>query len=126
MRVLDKNKRTVYYSLYQGKTEATDSYGNRTGEYVNSYSAPAKAQMNIGTARNDSDLAPFGIDVQYDYSIVTDDLETAWDTTTIFWVDGAVPDSDGEDGAIRHNAKVVRVARSINFVTLALQGVDVT
>lgn len=125
MRTLNKNTQTVYYALFAGKTEGVDQYGNRTGEYTITYSPPMMARMNISAARNNSDLAPFGIDVNYDYTIVIDDVTTPIDTSTIFWV-GKTPDTNGEAGAVKHNAKVVRVARSINSVTLALKGVDVT
>ena len=33
MNCLARNKTTIYYATVSGKTELTDEYGNKTGQY---------------------------------------------------------------------------------------------
>ena len=47
MRCLSRNKTTVYYALLQSKTEQTDDYGNKTGQYTLAYYAPVEWSANV-------------------------------------------------------------------------------
>ena len=85
MRTNQRNKRTIYYALYQGVTEITDEMGYYTGEVEITYSEPIKAKMNVSGGRGAADIEMFGIDNPYTRTAVTDDLTTAFDTDTIFW-----------------------------------------
>lgn len=125
MRMLLKNKRTIYYALYTGKTENVDSYGNKTGEYVENYSAPIELKINVSAARGSLDLEQFGINTQYTKTMVTDDLNCPIDEESILWID-RVPDSNGEAGSVKHNYAVVQVAKSLNQITYAIKEVSVS
>ena len=47
MNCLARNETTIYYATVSGKTELTDEYGNKTGQYELTYSAPVKWAANI-------------------------------------------------------------------------------
>ena len=51
MRTVKRNKRPVAYARYDGAQELTDDYGNLTGEYAVSYTAPVKTLMNVSGGR---------------------------------------------------------------------------
>lgn len=119
MRALERNKRTFYYALYEGKTALTDSNGMKTGEYGVSYSTPVQADMNVSAARGNADLEQFGVDVAYSHTAVTCDMTCPIDTHSIIWY-GADPDTEP------HNYVVVRVAKSLNSIMYALQEVNVS
>ena len=121
MLCLDQNKQTVYYALYSGKTELTDSYGNKTGEYTVTRSTPVKARMNVSASRGAADTEMFGINDAYSKTIVTDDMTTAFDTATVWWI-GKTPNNDGTD----FNFVTVRVAKSLNSVTIAISEANIS
>lgn len=124
MRTLAINKQTIYYSLYNGKEDVIID-GHRTGEKRNSYSSPVKARMNVSAAKGTADTEQFGITDEYTKTIVTDDMACPIDTDSILWI-GIAPDVNGESGAVKHNYKVVRVAKSINSITYAVAEVKVS
>lgn len=117
MRINQRNKRTIYYSLYKGLTELVDSDGNLTGEQVPSYETAVEARMNVSGGRGRADIELFGIDNPFTRTAVTDDLDTDFDTDTIFWF-GKDPKSSP------HNFRCTGVARTINQVVIALAEVD--
>ena len=50
MKALARNKQTLWYALYTGKTAVYDADGLFTGEYEEGYSTPVEAKMNISPA----------------------------------------------------------------------------
>jgi len=117
VRTNQRNKRTIYYALYQGVTEVTDEYGYYTGEVYIRYSDPIKAKMNVSGGRGAADIEMFGIDNPYTRTAVTGDLTTPFDTDTIFWFE-ADPKTD------THNYRCTGVSRTPNQVVLALAEVN--
>lgn len=122
MKALARNKQTIYYSNYTGKTEIIDSNGLNTGEYKNTYSAALAVGVNLSAAKGESNLDMFGTNVNYTNTIVTD-TDLGWDENTILWV-GKEPYVDGN--MTPHTHIVVSVAKSLNSVTYAIQKVDVS
>lgn len=120
MQCLDQNKRPVYYALYSGETELIDDYGNKTGQYTIIRTAPVKARMNVSAARGTADDEMFGVNDSYTKTIATDDLTTEFDASTVWWI-GKTPNSNGDD----FNFVTVRVAKSLNSVTIAIKEVNV-
>lgn len=118
MRVVKRNKRPVAYAFYDGETEVINSNGEYTGEYEVHYTTPVKALMNVSGGRGAADVAMFGINASYARSIVTDDLETPFNTDTVFWIE---TDPDTQP----HDYRVVGVSRTINQVVIALTEVNV-
>ncbi len=93
MRLLDRNKRTFYYALRNGRGMLTDSQGNYTGEPGITYSDPVKVRAYVSATRGSwtvisgATIDKFGIDLDYDKIIVLEG--TDWDITedSILWVD---------------------------------------
>ena len=118
MRTLKRNKRPVAYAFYQGNTELTDADGNLTGEYEVSYTEPVKTLMNVSGGRGQADIALFGLTQTFARTATTEDLDTKWNTETVFWIE-TDPDSEPFD------YRVAAVSRTINQVVLALAEVEV-
>ena len=119
MRTLQRNKRTIWYALYNGVTEVVDEDGNYTGEQEVSYSEPIQARMNVSGGRGQAEIELFGVDNPFTRAAVTDDLDTQFNTDTIFWFE-ADPETDP------HNYRCTGVSRTINQVVIALAEVDIT
>ena len=118
MRTVKRNKRPVAYAFYQGVTELTDADGNITGEYEVSYTDPVKTLMNVSGGRGQADIALFGLTQTFARTATTEDLDTKWNTETVFWIE-TDPDSEPFD------YRVAAVSRTINQVVLALAEVEV-
>lgn len=118
MRTNQRNKRKVWYALYQGVTETVDADGNYTGEYEITYTDPVEAKMNVSGGRGQADIDVFGIDNPFTRTAITDDLTTPFDTDTIFWF-GADPQTEP------HNYRCTGVADTVNTRTIALAEIDV-
>ena len=119
MRTLQRNKRTIWYALYNGVADVVDSDGNYTGEQVVSYGEPTEARMNVSGGRGHAEVELFGVDNPFTRTAVTDDLTTQFTTDTIFWFE-ADPETDP------HNYRCTGVSRTINQVVIALAELDVT
>lgn len=119
MRASLRDKRPVAYAFYSGMTELTDTDNNYTGEYQLSYTTPVRTLMNVSGGRGQADVSLFGLTDTFARTAVTDDLETPFDTTTVFWVE-CDPDTSP------FNYRVVAVSRTINQVVLALAEVERT
>lgn len=117
MRTLKRNKRPVAYAFYNGVTELVDSDGNYTGEYEVSYTEPESALMNVSGGRGQADIALFGLTQTFARTVTTEDLETPFNTETVFWVE-----TDPETEPLDY--RVVAVSRTINQVVLALAEVE--
>ena len=117
MRIVNRNKRPVAYARYAGSEELKDAEGNYTGEYEVSYTKPVKTLMNVSGGRGQADISLFGLTQTFSRTAATDDLDTQFDTQTVFWVEKD-PDTDPFD------YRVVAVARTINQVVLALAEVE--
>ena len=119
MRTLQRNKRTIWYALYNGVTEVVDEDGNYTGEQEVSYGEPIQARMNVSGGRGQAEIELFGVDNPFTRTAVTDDLTTTFNTDTIFWFE-ADPETDP------HNYRCTGISRTINQVVIALAEVEIT
>ena len=119
MRTLKRNKRPVAYAFYAGVQELTDEWGNYTGEYEINYTTPIKTLMNVSGGRGQADIALFGLTQTFARTATTEDLDTEFNTETVFWIEN---DPDTEP----HDYRVVAVSRTINQVVLALAEVEHT
>ena len=117
MRTTHRDKRPVAYAFYNGIQELTDDQGFYTGEYVVNYTTPVKTLMNVSGGRGQADIALFGLTDTFARTATTQDLETDFNTETVFWIEND-PDKDPFD------YRVVAVSRTINQVVLALAEVE--
>lgn len=122
MKALRRNRQTIYYGLYQSKTELTDEYGNKTGNYKVNYSTPTAIKINVSAARGESDMEMFGINANYTKTLVTNNMNCPLTEGTVLWIDKAPYDSSSNITA--YNYIVTEVAKSINSITYAVKKVD--
>ena len=119
MRTNHRNKRPVAYAFYDGMTEMVDGNGDYTGEHEVSYTEPVKTLMNVSGGRGEADIAMFGLTQTFGRTATTQDLDTPFNTDTVFWIE-TDPDTEPFD------YRVAAVSRTINQVVLALAEVERT
>lgn len=117
MLTLDRNKQSVWYALYTGVTDVTDSDGYKTGEKTKTYATPVEIKVNVSASKGSAITEGFGVNEDYDRTIVTHDMTCPIEETTRLWVDVPVTSP--------HDYRVVRVAKSINSITIAISKVEV-
>ena len=122
MRALERNKQTIYFANYSGRSAITDE-GLFTGEYELSYTSPTKADVNISASRGQAEIDLFGTDLNYTNTIVCD-TDLGIDEHSILWV-GKSPFTSTVSVLTPHNYNVVSVAKSLNSVVYAIRKVDV-
>ena len=122
---MTRNKRDLWYALYEGKAPVVNAEGYETGAYRAVYGPVIHLRGNVSAAKGEAQVEPFGVDVSYDRALVLDDPKTPIDEHAVLWIDAA-PEIDADGRATTAYDHVVkRVARSINSVTIALARVDV-
>ena len=126
MRFSERNKQPVWYSTFVSKTEIVDEYGNSTGEYEITYTAPTKTAWNVSVVESDADVAMFGIQAIDTIVGVAKKDGFPMTETSILWY-GITP-TIKEDGTTdtAHNYRVVGIRPSLNTVKFYAQRVDVT
>ena len=118
MRTNQRNKQTVWFALYQGISDVTDADGNLTGEHPAVYGDPTKARMKVSRKSGVSKPDAPGMTDPFTVSLITDDLVTPFNTSTIWWV--------GVQQTGPHNFRCTGVATSINTRTIYLEEVNVS
>ena len=124
MRCMLRNKSRFYYASYIGETEILDDYGNRTGEYSISHSAPVEYYGNISPAKGEKQTQQFGESESYDKVIVLDDRNAPIDEHSVLWVD-TLPSLNEYGTTTPHDYEVKAVARSLNGMSIAISKVNV-
>lgn len=119
MRTLEINKQPMWYALLLGKEEVIDEYGNHTGVFQLNYSDPVYYPVNMSEARGIVRDEAFGLTDDYDRTFVTTDMSCPIAIDSIIWF-GADPQTQP------HNYVVHRIANSLNSITIAIRGVDVS
>lgn len=125
MRTLKRNQVPFWYANPVSQKAVLDEYGNETSDIEITYSLPVEVNANISPARGTADLDMFGINESYTKTIVSENKELPINKATILWIDSE-PDVNGEAGNVKHDYVVVAVAKSLNSVTIAIKGVDVS
>ena len=122
MKTLARNKKTLYYALQKEIKGVDDEYGNFSGQYDIEYYAPVETQMNISPARGEAILEQFGISEQYDKVLVTDDMSCPIAEDSVLWLD-TVPEIVNGETATPFDYLVIRVAKSLNCIAIAVKKV---
>lgn len=124
MRSLNRNKTDFWYANYQRKEEILKN-GKRTGQYKVLYSNPVKISENLSAARGSLDNELFGIQTDYDRTITSCNRDFDISESSVLWIE-KTPEvaSDGSTDT-PWDYVVVKVARSINSVTVAIRKVSV-
>lgn len=121
MRLLERNKRTFYYCLYEGRVPIVDELGHETGEYKICYSEPIKMRGVISPASGKSQIEIFGRNENYDNIIIVDDTDCPIDENSILFID--IPPTYDSDSNPLNDYIVNRIGRSLNSITYAISRV---
>lgn len=124
MKVMERNKRTFWYCLYDRKEPIIDEDGNETGEEQIVYKPAQSLRANISAASGSSQVEQFGNLAGYDKVIVLDDTSCLIDENTVLFIDKE-PEYD-DDGKPLYDYMVKRVAKSLNSVSIAVTKVSVS
>lgn len=116
MRLLDRNKRRIWYAQYQGREELVED-GLVTGQYNTVYTAPTEIAANVSPARGSTEVRQFGDELDYDRVIVIESPSFVADEYTRWWIDKNPVDS-------AHDFVTAAVARSLNHVSYAVRRVS--
>jgi hypothetical protein len=125
MRVLKRNAQPIFYATYVGKTENTDEWGNGLRTYSITYSAPQKAEWNIGFVESDAEVAMFGISASSTLRIVAQKNGFPLDTASILWF-GIEPETPYTATSPKHNYAVAGIRPSLNELVFYAKRVDVS
>ena len=123
MRTTQRDKREIWYALYNGVTDVVDDDGNYTGEQTVSYGTPTLTRMNVSGGRGQAEIELFGVDNPFTHTAVTDDLTTEFTTDTIWWF-GVTPGNTAE--VVPYNFRCTGISRTINQVVIALQKISIS
>ena len=124
MRILARNKRPLWYLLYEGKEPVKDEDGNETGEFQITYKTAVRLDANISAATGSAQVEQFGNFAGYDKVVVTDDMSCPIDENTVLFIDKE-PEYDA-NGAPLYDYVVKRVAKSLNSISYAVSRVTVS
>lgn len=119
MKELERNKRTVYYALFNKNEPILDEDGNDTGEEKPTYFAPVELRINVSPALGESATRQFGDVVDYDRTLVICDTTLPINEQTVFWIDET-------DTTKAFDYTVKKVAASLNSLLIAVKKVEVT
>ena len=117
MRSLNRNKRRIYYALYESEIANLDEYGNETGESAPIYSDPLELMCNVSAATGEDAVNAFGSFTNYTRVICVADNTCPLAENAIVWF--------GIEPTEPYNYIVIRKADSKNGILYALREVTV-
>lgn len=122
MKLLDRNKQTVYYQNYLGMTPITED-GLETGEYTKSYSEVKTVNAYVKSAVGQNAAEPFGDFTNKQRTIYYINGAADIDEYSILWV-GIDPQITEGEPTIAHNFTVDGVAIGLNHTRVAIRRVE--
>lgn len=131
MRQLNKERREVWVSEYEGKKAVEDEQGRLTGEYAISYGKPFTVYPTLSPRSGNSWADAFGVGVNCDRTAIINEVGTGITDTCVLWVD-RIPEVDDEGGLVINSDgtlktpfdyRIEMVAESYNFTAVAMKKV---
>ena len=133
MRNLRANTRKMWYATYTGRTNATDSNGDITGDLTPSYSKPVEFRANLSATRGTQGFTGtgstadyFGSDIDYSLIISTANMELPIDEWSIIWTHKPVVNGQGYADYRTADYKVTSVARGLMHMKYAIKELNKT
>lgn len=140
MRLLDRNKQTVYWRNLTGTTAITTSDGGgntlETGEYTKTYGTVKSARLYVKSAIGMNTAEPYGDFTSKQRTIYALPQEVDIDEYSILWV-GIDPqvipplnslgnaNLNAGEPTIPHNFTVDGISRGLNHLRIAIRQVEV-
>lgn len=145
MRLLARNKQTLWFANPASSTYCTDSNGLKTGEKQITYGTPKSARMSIAISSGANNLGSqgmaelerYGIQTGYTHRATTEDMNCEMGEESIVWL--GIPHErtvetqvvvDGQTQTVEtteltpFNFRIVRKAKSLNHLIYYLKEVD--
>ena len=155
MRVLERNKKDLWFANRVSESYVTDTNGLKTGEKEQTYGTPQKIRVSMSMSSGANNLGsqgmvaldPYGLTTAYTHNAVTEDMNCPLDEEAIVWyereptrtetrtrtveetIDGEVvmrTITEEVEVPVPHNFVVVRKAVSLNHLIYYLREVDVS
>lgn len=123
MRLLERNKQTVYYRNYLGMAPIKDG-SLETGEYAKTYTQVKKIRAYVKSAVGASIEQPFGGFVSKQRTIYLEG-NTDINEYSQIWVGIDPQITDGEP-TVPYNFDVIGVAQGLNHTRISIQKVEKT
>ncbi|MDD6566987.1 MAG: hypothetical protein PUF11_09435 [Parafannyhessea umbonata] len=122
MRLLARNRRKVWYCLYQGRNPILDADGDDTGEVAVTYSEPVALLANVTAASGDAAQEQFGVGIKYDKVLQVAGTSCPIDEHSLLFVD-TEPPADFDAANVPADYAVTRVSKSLNSTSIAVSRV---
>lgn len=132
MRTMTRNRQVFWEAKLLGAEMGQDADGNYVEETF-TYSKPSVHNAPITASSGEAQTQLFGANEVYDKVITLNLGEDYLDIASVLWID--TPIVLDENGNLKKNAKgevitpynyvVVKVAKSLNFISVAIRKVDV-
>lgn len=124
MRLLDRNKQTIYYCNYVSASLNTSS-GNYTGERKKTYGVVKSTRAYVKTATGSSATEPFGNISTKTRTIYYANGEADINDNSLLWV-GIDPTIVNDAPTVPHNYTVSGVAVGLNHTRVSISKVTVS
>lgn len=126
MRTRQRTAKTFYYRLYTGEIELMDDYGNPTGQFQKTYSAPVPFTANVSPVSGEDVVDIFGAIERYDRVIQTCDMTCPINENSVLYID-STPTQNAYTGEwSAHDYIVSRVSPSVNTIRIGCMKVNVS
>ena len=124
MRCVKRNQQYFWYAQYLGNEEIIID-GNYTGTYEAKYSNPVKMRANISPAVGFSQVEQFGRAINYNKTLVTDDMHCPINEYSVLWIDVDPEVDSAGQATVPYNYTVSSVGRSFWSISYAIKRVEV-
>lgn len=121
MRLLERNKQTIYYRNYSGMSAITES-GIETGEYEKTYGSMNIAKAYVKSAVGNNTAEPFGDFTTKQRTIYFEGVPEINEYSQV-WV-GIDPLIENGEPTVPHNFDVVGVAVGLNHTRVSIRRVE--
>ena len=129
MRLLDRNRQTVYWRNLKSTTAitTTDEYENtlETGEYTKVYDVVKSARVYVKSAIGMNNAEPFGDFTTKQRTLYAENGLTDIDEYSILWVGINPQVNNAGEPTVPHNFTVDGVSHGLNHIRVAIRQVDV-
>lgn len=118
MRNLKRNQRIIYYRKYEGYEDEYDEYGNLTGSPIKRFGEVKEYSISVSGNKGGTANQMFGINLDYDRTMSTADMNCDIDEFTELWIDSSTDEP--------HDYEVVKRSETLNQIVFAIKKVSVS
>lgn len=124
MKLQRRNLTKIWYCLFKERANLYDDDGYETGEPAIKYEKPESLKCSVSAAKGNAQVETFGNLESYDKVIITDKMDCPIDENSVLFVDKEPEFFNGKP--IGYDYKVIRIAKSLNLISIAISKVKIT